>query len=429
MSPVHGIVQGDVLASLRDLPSNEFDAVLSDPPYGFSFMGKKWDYDVPSVEVFRELLRVLKPGGLMLTFGGARTSHRMTCNIEDAGFEIRDVLMWLYGKGFPKSLNVGLAIDKAAGATREVVGTRTLTGNAAYVEGGHGFAEMAQGKRTTGSKAVDVTAPATPLAKQWDGYGTALKPAYEPIILARKPLDGTVAANVAKWGTGALAIDACRIDGAGDKPTFVRSGGESANAYGDGLNRSNRTGDRTDEGRWPANLLLDEDAGAELDASVAPTKSVPYRENAPPEGAVLPLKARTAGGYADAGGPSRFFYCAKVSTKEREAGCAALPQRTAGEMTESAEDGARLESPRTGAGRTGGARNHHPTLKPIALTRWLASLVKPPTEGAQLLVPYSGAGSEMIGALLAGWPLVFGIEGEAEYVEIANARIADWVKT
>lgn len=414
----HGIVHGDVLATLRQLPSNEFDALLCDPPYGFRFMGKAWDYDVPSVDVWREALRVLKPGAPLVSFGGSRTYHRITVGIEDAGFEVRDVLAWLYGKGFPKSQNIGLAIDKAAGATREIVGSRTLTGNAAMStkEKGGTFGVQVG---SVGSKEVPVTAPATELAQQWHGYGTALKPAWEPIILARKPLEGTMAQNIGAFGVGGLAIDACRIEGEGNVKWSTPPGGiwrTDSDAKGELV---------AGGGRWPANLILDEHAGAEIDASVAPTKSVPYRANEA-TGAVLPMQKRSAGGYADEGGPSRFFYCAKVSTKERELGCEALPMKSAGEMTESAEDAARLDSPRTGAGRGGGARNHHPTLKPLALARWLASLIKPPTPGAQLLIPYSGAGSEMIGSLQAGWPVVFGIEGEADYVRIAHSRIAAW---
>jgi len=425
----HAIAHGDVLATLKELPDNEFDAAFCDPPYGFRFMGKKWDYSVPSVEVWRELLRVLKPGAPLLSFGGSRTYHRIAIGIEDAGFELRDSLMWLYGKGFPKSLNVGKALA---------------------------------------SQWMGVVPP---LAQQWDGFGTALKPAFEPIVLARKPMDGTVAENVTRWGTGALAIDACRID-AGARPLIASKAEQSVNAFGNGLNGSRAAGS-TDEGRWPANLILDEHAGEILDASVAPTKSVPFGKGKDRDqdnvahGAVLPMTKRTAGGYADAGGPSRFFYCAKVSTKEREHGCAALPAKSAGEATERNDacsecggsgewitgDGgfgvgqpgphghtaicpscngtgraAGLDNPRAGAGRTGGARNHHPTLKPLSLNRWLATLIKPPTENATLLIPYSGAGSEIIGALQAGWPFVFGIEGEAEYIAIAEARIEAWRK-
>lgn len=361
----HAIARADVLSALRELPSESVDGILSDPPYGFRFMGKKWDYDVPSVDVWRECLRVLKPGGHLLSFGGSRTFHRVAIGIEDAGLELRDCLTWLYGKGFPKSMNIAWEIDRAAGIKRK--------GN---------------------------DPPVTELAKKWAPYGTALKPAWEPIIVARKELDAKVIDNVAELGTGALAIDACRID------------------VGDG------------EGRWPANLILDEEAGALLDAAVGSSKSVPYRENEA-EGAVLPFKKRAAGGYSDEGGPSRFFYCAKVSTKERELGCESLPLRSAGECTDR-EDGSKgLSSPRAGAGRGGGARNPHPTLKPIALTTWLARLILPPTPDATLLVPYSGVGSEMIGGLLAGWPNVFGIEGDFDdvgYVEIAHSRIKAWTQ-
>jgi site-specific DNA-methyltransferase (adenine-specific) len=468
------------------LEDNSSDALCADPPYGFRFMGESWDYDVPSVETWRECLRVLKPGAPLVAFGGSRTYHRLACAIEDAGFELRDCLMFLYGKGFPKSLNVGLALDKAAGAKREVVGTRTLTGNAAISTADKGGTFGVQ----VGSippKEVPVTAPATDLAKAWDGWGTALKPAFEPIILARKPLDGTVANNVARWGVGGLAIDACRV---GNEMIMTsRSDGtmKSGNAVMSGGN-TGRVSVGEVEGRWPANLILSHtehcyqtgatrevkngtavkhrgvvagtgasfgiakppgtpDAGYGtqqvevwecaddcpvrlLDAQAGDRPPTPYPEHAA-TGAVLPLTKRAAGGYADGGGPSRFFYCAKVSTKEREAGCEGLPLRSAGEVTERADvdgDGERpagLDNPRAGAGRTGGARNHHPTLKPIALTTWLARLILPPNPRA-ILVPFSGAGSEMIGALKAGWREVHGIEQSEEYVAISRARLAHW---
>lgn len=419
-SGVHAIAHGDVLECLRDLPDNEFDALLCDPPYGFSFMGKKWDYDVPSVDMWREAYRVLKPGAPLLAFGGARTFHRIAIGIEDAGFELRDCLMWLYGKGFPKSQNIGLAIDKAAGAMRQVVGTRTLTGNAAISTKEKGGTYGVQ-VGSVPAKEVAVTAAATPLAQQWDGYGTALKPAWEPIILARKPLIGTMVENIAAWGVGGLAINACRIDRSADDVSGMSGANYARSAKPDA------------DGRWPANLLLDEDAAAALDAQGPHTKSVKFGKGKNrdadfmADGYVLPLRNRTAGGYVDSGGPSRFFYTAKVSTKERETGCESLPLRSVGEVTGGREEeSAGLDSPRAGAGRGGGARNHHPTLKPIALTRWLASLILPPREDATLLVPFSGAGSEIIGALQAGWGQVFGIEGEAEYIEIAHARIEAW---
>ena len=476
----YSLATGEVVAVLAGFHDNSFDALLCDPPYGFSFMGKAWDYDVPSVALWAECLRVLKPGAPLVAFGGSRTYHRLACGVEDAGFELRDQLMWLYGKGFPKSQNIALAIDKSAGATREVVGTRMLTGNAAVSLKDKGGTYGVQ-VGTVPAKQVNVTAPATALAKAWDGYGTALKPGHEPIVLARKPLAGTMVQNVSAWGVGGLAIDACRIGEAGGTTKGNPPKGASNGIYGDGLNGNCDVVD-IGAGRWPANLLLSHtdacrptgatrevkngtavkrhgvtnvgasgewgsnapgtpDAGYGvqsvevwdcapdcpvrlLDASANATTSVPYHANVA-DGAVLPMTKRTAGGYADSGGPSRFFYCSKVSTKEREAGCEALALRSAGEVTEREDDTAGLESPRAGAGRGGGARNHHPTLKPLSLATWLARLIMPPAPGV-LLVPFAGAGSEMIGALRAGWPYVFGIEREAEYAQIARARLAHW---
>lgn len=383
---------GDVIDVLEGYNDNAFDAVLCDPPYGLSFMGKKWDYDVPSVELWREVFRVLKPGAPLIAFSGTRTYHRMVVNIEDAGFEIRDQFAWMYGSGFPKSLNVGKALDSAAGAERPVVGTgkydarrprpvaETNTPGAEYGFGpGH-----------------SLTAPATPLAKQWDGYGTALKPAYEPAVLARKPLEGTVAENVAKWGVGGLAIDASRIEG--DTSEFFskttgkpRSGAGHAHGYGMGEGFGGDAANPPSPlGRWPANVLLDEEAGALLDAQSGDrpgggqVKGNHSRKSMYASNHVQPFD-----GYNDSGGASRFFYCAKANKKERNSG----------------------------------GENNHPTVKPIALMEYLARLVMPPKPGA-ILVPFAGSGSEMIGALKAGWPAVLGIEREVEYVEIAGRRLA-----
>lgn len=377
----HVVMHGDVLDILRSQPDNSFDALLSDPPYGLRFMAKRWDYDVPSVEVWREALRVLKPGAAMLSFGGSRTFHRVAVAIEDAGFELRDCLTWLYAKGFPKSLNVALK---------------------------------------------------TPA---WRGYGTALKPAWEPCLLARKPIEGTVAANIERWGVGALAIDACRVGTSKEVPGSLGST-TGLSGYGERPGRTGRQasdgGMNPNVGRWPANLCFDEEAAAYLDSLVGnrPSRPSVTRHGGGNHGGPVfegrTAKARPDSGYAENGGPSRFFFCTKVSTKEREFGCEHLPLRSAADMTESPEDSARLDSPRTGAGRGAGARNHHPTLKPIALTKWLATMIKPPA-GGRLLVPYAGAGSEMIGALQAGWGEVVGIEAEAEYAAIAMARIEAWV--
>jgi len=405
----HAIACGDVLPALRSLPDCSIDGALFDPPYGLGnhqptraeliaflqgsemdtggdFMGKDWH--VPSLAVWCELLRVLKPGAPLVCFGGSRTFPLLAlgmwaAGLDTPGLELRDCLSWMYGSGFPKSLNVGKALaESMAEATKD------------------------------------------PSAPTWGGYGTALKPAWEPALLARKPLEGTVAHNVATWGVGALAIDACRIEGTGNVTWSTPRGGiclPDPAARGELLEAG---------GRWPANVILDEEAGALLDAQAGNRPSTPYRENVA-SGDVLPLTKRTAGGYSDDGGPSRFFYCAKVSKREREHGCAALPMRSAGEVTGGREEGsAGLSNPRAGAGRGGGSRNHHPTLKPIALTQWLARLLLPPPRAdgrpPVLLVPYSGAGSEMIGALRAGWGAVFGIERDPEYVAIANARIEAW---
>lgn len=426
----YALVCADVLEFLRTQPENAFDGLLCDPPYGLSFMGKKWDYDVPSVELWAECLRVLKPGAPLLAFGGARTFHRITCGIEDAGFEIRDVLMWLYAKGFPKSLNVGKALDKAAGAERPVTGQQTLSGNAALSLKEKGGTYASIGLDSKGrSVTINLTGPATDAAKQWDGYGTALKPAYEPVILARKPLDGTVAENVTRWGVGALAIDACRVGDGGQatwkEPQGMGFGGSDYSVKGNP--------DLSDQGRWPANLILDEGAAEVLDEGVGPRKSgVAVRVNGG-GGQIFsdiggngykPKPSLPNIGYMDGKtNPSRFFFTTKVGRKERERGCEHLALKSAGEMTDRGDESQGLDSPRAGAGRTGGARNHHPTLKPIALTEYLARLIKPPTSDAVLLVPFAGAGSEVSGALKAGWPAVLGIEREAEYVTIAEARI------
>lgn len=258
MTDAFTLHHGDCLDVLRGMPDASVDAIVTDPPYGLSFMGKRWDYDVPTVAIWSECLRVLKPGGHLLSFGGSRTYHRMAVNVEDAGFEIRDQVMWVYGSGFPKSHNISKAIDKMAGAEREVVGI-----NEDYLR------RKPNGMKTEGATAynyanaqmktnANITAPATTAAKQWDGWGSALKPAHEPVVLARKPLgEKTLAANVLKHGTGAINVDGCRVES--DAPA----------------------------GRFPANLIHD---GSDEVVELLPN------ENA------------------------RFFYCAKASKRDRDEG-------------------------------------------------------------------------------------------------------------
>jgi site-specific DNA-methyltransferase (adenine-specific) len=273
------LLHGDCLERLRELPDGSVDACVTDPPYGLSFMGKEWDYDVPGAEVWREVLRVLKPGGHLLAFAGTRTQHRMAVQIEDAGFEIRDLIAWVYGSGFPKSLDVSKAIDKAAGAEREVVGRHPCpAGNKA---GGNSLNMRAVGMPAT----ADITAPATPAAQQWSGWGTALKPALEPITVARKPLMGTVAANVLEHGTGAINVDGCRVGTEGGCRTQeAYQGGDSLHCYGKGLN-DQRSPAVAGLGRWPANLIHD---GSDEPCALL-------------------------------GDAARFFYCAKASKADRGA--------------------------------------------------------------------------------------------------------------
>lgn len=446
------LFHGDCREVLKRVPDASFDALVTDPPYGLEFMGKEWDapwkataggFSKPGIGretpwpsfkgsnrsrcstcglligqggsrcdcakpcpviqdsvrmiVFQqwfepiavELLRVLKPGGYLLCFGGTRTYHRITCAIEDAGFEVRDCLLWLYGQGFPKSLDVSKALDKAAGATREVVAEREEHDICRPEGGGDERLMTSAGKRET--RTVQTTAPATDAAKQWAGWGTALKPAYEPIIMARKPLDGTVAQNVVKHGVGALNIDASRI-AVEERPLRISKGGPAKHAFSDGLSGSSAEGTTT-EGRYPANLLLDEDAAAALDAQTGVLKSGdPAGVKA---GGQLNCYGKFAGGvpvtgFGDQGGASRFFYCAKASRADRDYG---LPE---------------------------GVSSKHPTVKPLALMRYLLRLVTPP--GATVLDPFFGSGSTGVAAVLEGIACV-GIEADAESFHTARQRI------
>lgn len=368
MSTVQGdrwaLINGDCLAVLAKFRDNRFDSTVTDPPYELGFMAKEWDGTgiAYRVELWREILRVLKPGGHLLSFGGTRTYHRMTCAIEDAGFEIRDSLHWFYGTGFPKSKNLG------------------------------------------------------------EGRGTALKPGHEPIVLARKPLIGTVAANVAEWKTGAINVDACRLgrdeidpsrDGEQPRTNGVTSLRPEAGPRGGDL-----------KGRWPANVLLDAHAAAELDAQSGTLTSGSWngKRNEPKTKGIFGefAIADEAGHAGDSGGASRFFYVAKPGGKERDLGCADLPAKTGGEATDREDGSAGVANPRAGAGRGGGRRNYHPTVKPIELMRYLCRLITPP--GGTVLDPFAGSGTTGIAALREGFGFV-GIEREAEYVPIAEARI------
>jgi DNA modification methylase len=563
------VIEGDCVDVMRRATPASVDAIVCDPPYGIGFMGKEWDGAAIAAAAQRdretrkslgpasasrpgraeprsssafgneaiiagpvrgghdfqawcetwalEALRVLKPGGHLLAFGGTRTYHRLACAIEDAGFEIRDTIAWMYGSGFPKSLDVSKAIDRrrddtaaidtvrawlntqriAAGVTlgqinetmglasnggglastwttncttravpqweqweqlRALVGfgdemdaevwrlngrkgqpgdawsERPLLGRSDELLGRRsGIGNGASEHYTVGgtlAEAYDVTAPATPDAERWQGWGTALKPAHEPIVVARKPLNGTVAANVLAHGTGALNVDGCRI---GTETIAARKGGLSGSvAYDSRPEYGGVFGGQ--EGRWPTNVVLDPETAAMLDAQTGELHSQDPRTRhtgqkrsaAAPEGWVGVTSFDTHKGdpvaYADSGGASRFFYVAKASSAERNAGLDGFEEREMGEFSGGMGGGASIPLKGSPPPRY---RNVHPTVKPIALMRWLVRLVTP--SGGLILDPLAGSGTTGCAAVLEGFRFV-GIEREAEYAAIARARIAWWAE-
>jgi DNA modification methylase len=380
---------GDCLEVLRGMANDSVDSVVTDPPYGLSFMGKKWDYDVPSEDIWRECLRVLKPGGHLLAFAGTRTQHRMAVRIEDAGFEIRDMIAWVYGSGFPKSRNVCLDMDKMEGHGNR--GHRIAVANRHHPDG----------TLEPNGEQLAAYEPKTDAARQWQGWGTALKPALEPLTVARKPLQSTVAANVLEHGTGAINIDGCRV------PTDDKLGGGMVSMgrpkASEGWDRpwmhdpevterkkieaASKVAAAEALGRWPANLIHD---GSDEVVGLFPEtgKSTGGRIGNAGGGSVpnVPTGTFEAGnpGYGDTGSAARFFYCAKASKADRD------------------------------------ADNNHPTVKPTALMRYLCRLVTPPR--GIVLDPFMGSGSTGKAAILEGFQFI-GIEREEEYIKIAKARI------
>lgn len=405
---------GDCVEQMRTLDAESVDAVITDPPYGLTFMGKDWDnYGTPlgfqqwTAQWAAEAYRVLKPGGHLLAFGGTRTYHRLAAGVEDAGFEIRDCLLWLYGSGFPKSLDVSKAIDKAAGAERKVIGTKTLGGNAAQSTKEKG-GTYASNTNSVGIASIEVpiTAPATDAARDWEGWGTALKPAVEPIVMARKPLIGTVAENVQRYGTGAININATRV---GTEERFNNPGGISTANGVYGIRFGNVEGN-TVNGRWPANVLLDEEAAAMLDEQSGESVSgvgVPSGSG----GIWAPSTGKPAGPqYGDTGGASRFFYVAKAARAERNFGLDGFNTEVAG--TGALRDGGRESKPRA---------NTHPTVKPVALMAYLIRMVA--RKGSVILDPFMGSGTTAVAAIQEGVAWI-GCEREAEYVKIIEGRTA-----
>ena len=397
---------------MQKMKENSIDSVVTDPPYELGFMGKGWDKTgiAYNIDLWKEVLRVLKPGGYLLAFGGTRTYHRMASAIEDAGFEIRDMMQWLYGSGFPKSMDVSKSIDKKLGKTRKVIGVkpghedfvnRTTNGDTVFKDGMNGFDRPWMHDKAKKTAYHMATAPASDEAKQWSGWGTALKPANEPMVLARKPLsEKTVADNVMRWGTGGINIDDSRIPStempkscqgtgwASVMKTNLEQGYRPKDYY---ENQSGFGYTPNQQGRFPANVLLDETAAAILDEQSGTLTS----GKVSPAGFKGEYKANIYGKYAnsyinptpvygDTGGASRFFYCAKTSQKER------------------------------------GSYNDHVTVKPIKLMEYLVTLVTPPL--GTVLDPFAGSGTTGIACAHKGFNFL-GIELDAHNWEICVNRL------
>jgi site-specific DNA-methyltransferase (adenine-specific) len=440
-APAHTrIMEGDLLSILPTLPDNHFDAVLCDPPYHLTaksrngspqpgdgrktpfgrhrvgtdqekgFMGQTWDGgDVAfRPETWEAVMRVMKPGAYLMAFGGSRTFHRLAVALEDAGFVLVDTLMYLYGTGFPKSRNIAVDIDKKMGGS----GRRDGPPRCSTYDGAQRNPARHGNQSRVGEWGLNQTPHELPTialetqdGQRFAGYGSALKPAYEPILLCRKPGEKTYAANALKWGCGALNIDGGRIEVKGE--TLSGGAGVTWSRQRDGKGAPENNGYHpAPECRWPANVMLDEASAEMLDAQSGIRKSGAHHAGRPRITGNTNVYGKASGVasrrdiHASEGGASRFFYVTKVSTKERQAGM-------------------------------GDRKNDHPTMKPIDLTRQLSTLLLPPVradgQARQLLVPFSGSGSEMIGALLAGWDEVTGIEQSAEYAEITRERIAWWI--
>jgi DNA modification methylase len=410
------VFHGDCRDVMRDLPDDSVDSVVTDPPYDLTankrggsgeasvtlanpygrariggFMGKEWDATGVAfeIETWAEALRVLKPGGHLLAFGGTRTWHRLAVAIEDAGFEVRDSVAWMYGSGFPKSLDVSKAIDKADGRS----GARSP--NSGGYKGGTSFGAGPASWRTDNYIPSEQHEPKSEQAKTWQGWGTALKPAHEPIVVARKPLIGTVAENVQTHGTGALNIDGCRIEASDQAVLDAAVARMAGNEVKGDLNFAGKASIKPNsaQGRWPANVILDESQAAELDKQSGVTSYNPpatwkngtgTSEGWGTVGKAEPGETRT--GFGDRGGASRFFYVAKANKKERP--------------------------------NVNGIA--HPTVKPMTLMRYLVRLVTPP--GGTVLEPFAGSGTTIEACVIEGFNCI-AIEREADYLPLIQARL------
>jgi len=423
------LLLGDSVDKLKELDDNSIDSIVTDPPYGLSFMGKKWDYDVPSQEIFEECLRVLKPGGYLLSFAGSRTYHRMAVRVEDAGFEIRDQIMWIYGSGFPKSMNIGKAMDKVQGNEREVVGkkggkidfSKTKKGDTSFYETAWDNKDYVELEITKGNS-------------PYEGWGTALKPAHEPIVMARKPLsEKTVVNNVLEWGTGGINIDASRV-GTTTKTNGGKANKENNRIAANGGYVNDVSSQEHNYGRFPANIIFDEEAGKILDEQSGISKSTGGRSGNKEGVGQNGIYGQYSGevrdenpGLGDTGGASRFFYCPKTSKKDRNEGLENFEGKQIGTYNAHSSDLENYGGSSLGAASMSGnnkmpqpKQNFHPTVKPTDLMLYLIRLVTP--TGGTTLDPFMGSGSTGKAAVRGGFDFI-GIEREKEYMEIAEARI------
>lgn len=428
---------------LREFPDNYFDSVITDPPYGLSFMGKRWDYDVPSIELWEEVLRVAKPGATLLCFAGSRTQHRMAVNIEDAGWILKDCIMWIYGSGFPKATDISKQLDKRAGIEREVIGEREGT-----------FADIRRDEITGqdslhgGDKAKErpriksfITTPSTPEAQLWDGWKShGLKPAYEPILIALKPNEGSYAANALTYGVAGLNIEGSRI---GTEDTTTRHNSSSSymtGTIGQTQPKIERYKTGSSSGRYPANIILDEEAAEMLDEQSGVSKSVMSMRGLAHTGRHgglgdlghnLNLNSNSIRGHNDSGGASRFFYCAKASKAERNAGCEDFEKEIGHNRFDKCEvcggyilqnpdrnSACKCENPVRRNNRIKG--NYHPTVKPLKLIEYLCKLTKTPTGGI-VLDPFAGSGTTGLACINTGRDYIL-IDINPEFREIFIAR-------
>lgn len=418
------VIAADCLEGLRELPDNSVDSVVTDPPYGISFMGKAWDKGVPSVEIWREVYRVLKPGGHLLSFAGTRTQHRMASAIEDAGFEIRDMLAWTYGSGMPKGLNVGKAMEaeRITGSSSPTAQRRAAMGDDYEMsphagEPGYGRVGNFHDKNTGNAGFGELSAEAS----AWEGWNTVLKPALEPITLARKPLTGPVVANVREWGTGALNIDGCRVPGEDEVSTHSRRADSDIYSAMGPVETGQTRGQEM--GRYPANLLHD---GSDEVLSVFPRSKSAKPSKRQERGGEFPAD-NTIGlglaeirrtGFSDSGSAARFFYCAKATKADREDGLDGFGEGTLNRVN----SGGLENDPRWAPVAR---KNTHPTVKPTSLMRWMCRLITPP--GGIVLDPFCGSGSTGRGAVLEGFRFI-GYEIDEEHAKVARARIEAAVK-